>query len=342
MKAVRFSAPETVAIAEVSPRSVGAGEVMVAVDLCGICGTDLELFHGTMPYVQQGLSSYPLIPGHEWCGEVIAVGTGVSDTLIGQHIVGETVIGCGYCNFCQSGSPVLCPDRQEIGILGRAGALAEYTTVPVDSIHVIKAQVNHQDAALIEPLAVSLNAIRLMNIGPCDRVIIVGLGTIGAMTAAVAKLSGARITALDPNPARAVIAERVGCDDFWSQSEIPLAGQNSFTLSFETSGNPGALEQCLSAMEPGGRIGILGIAPIPEKISSMLIATKCLIMQGFIGSSKVWPEAIQLVETNRIRPADILDLQVSPLTAVPRIISEWDHGQNRGIKHLIHLRSTEV
>lgn len=339
MKAIRFSAPGTVDLVDIPRSPLKADEVRVLVEMCGICGTDLELFSGTMPYIQQGLTGYPLTPGHEWCGRVVAVGNDAPKTLLGRRVVAETVLGCEECAFCRQGLPVLCPHREEIGILGRAGGLAEEVAVPARALHPVGDEVDAQDAALIEPLAVSLNALRRLNVLPADSVLVVGLGTIGALTAAAADTLGALVYAFDPDPDRRMIAERAGCRGFWTNANDLLnAVSGPMTVVIEASGHSGAFDLCLEAAKAGGRIGVLGITPGLERVSTYKIATKCLTVQGFIGSPGTWPQAISLVESGAIVPTRLLPTRISPLAKVPELFALISEKRHKGLKHLVRVK----
>ncbi len=131
MRAVVLSAPGACAVEEVPAPTADPGEVVVDVERVGLCGTDVELFDGELSYLQTGHSSYPLRPGHEWCGRVTALGDGVDAGWLGRRVTGDTMLGDRTCRRCHRGHQHVCEQRQEVGIRGsRPGALAEQLAVP--------------------------------------------------------------------------------------------------------------------------------------------------------------------------------------------------------------------
>ena len=130
MRALVIDGPRSAWVREVEVPRPAAGQVMVDVHRVGICGTDVELFTGELAYFEQGKSRFPLRPGHEWCGVVSTVGTGVDEAWRGARVTGDTMLGCGRCNRCRAGNGHVCADRHEIGITAWPGALADKLLVP--------------------------------------------------------------------------------------------------------------------------------------------------------------------------------------------------------------------
>ena len=126
MKAIRIHGPGEVRYEDLADPVPGPDDVLIRVKAVGICGTDIELYDGTMFYLTSGMAKLPLIPGHEWSGEVVETGSNVDGFNIGDRVTGECSIGCRSCFYCLRGRYHLCPNRTETGILNRDGALAEY------------------------------------------------------------------------------------------------------------------------------------------------------------------------------------------------------------------------
>jgi D-arabinose 1-dehydrogenase-like Zn-dependent alcohol dehydrogenase len=137
MKAAMIVAPHSIKIVEVPIPAPAENEVLVQVKYAGICGTDLKIYDGSIPYIKEGLLSLPTIPGHEWSGEVVEVGERVNKVKVGDRITGECHIGCGVCSLCLEGRSNLCPDRMRVGIIRKAGAFAEYLTIPEQGVHLL-------------------------------------------------------------------------------------------------------------------------------------------------------------------------------------------------------------
>ena len=144
MRALIIDGTRSASVRRVSVPVPGPGQVLVDVRRAGICGTDVELFTRELPYFDQGKSSFPLCPGHEWCGTVSAVGPQTDPGWIGVRVTGDTMLGCGHCRRCRSGRHHVCADRYEIGIAGWDGALAEKLLVPAGSLYRLPDAVDDQ------------------------------------------------------------------------------------------------------------------------------------------------------------------------------------------------------
>ncbi len=145
----------------------GRDEVVCKVAAVGICGTDIEIYRGTMTYFRMGILSYPWTSGHEWAGIVDAVGEGVTQFKVGDRVTSETTAPCGKCEACRSGRPQMCWPRNEVGCTGRyPGAFADYVRVPTNIVYEVPEGVSLQEASMTEPAGVSMHGIELMRIDP--------------------------------------------------------------------------------------------------------------------------------------------------------------------------------
>src|ERR1700761_4395708 len=191
MCALVIDGPRSARVRRVPVPVPGPGQVVVDVRRAGVCGTDVELFTRELPYFDQGKSSFPLCPGHEWCGTVSAVGPQADPGWIGARVTGDTMLGCGHCRRCRSGRPHVCADRREIGIAGWDGALAEKLLVPAASLYRLPDTVDDQAGALVEPGGNAFRAVRAAQAGPGRTVLVWGPGSIGLLAAAFAPAPGA-------------------------------------------------------------------------------------------------------------------------------------------------------
>src|ERR1700691_5341800 len=171
MRALVIDGPESAAVTEVDVPVPAEGQVVVDVHRVGICGTDGELFRGELPYFAQGKIGFPLRPGHEWCGVVSAVGSGVGEEWLGVRVTGDTMLGCGRCRRCRAGKWHVCADRHEIGITAWPGALADKVLVPVTSLHRLPAEVDDRAGALVEPGGNACRAVTAALAGPDRRIL---------------------------------------------------------------------------------------------------------------------------------------------------------------------------
>src|SRR3954449_938733 len=175
MRAVVLSGPGDCAVTDVPVPVAEPGEVVVDVERVGVCGTDVELFTGELSYLQTGHSTYPLRPGHEWCGRVREVGDGVDPAWLGRRVMGDTMLGCRTCRRCRRGHQHVCAYRQEVGVRGgRHGALAEQVAVPAWSLHPLPDEVDAVLGALVEPGGNALRAAQATGAGPGDRALVLG------------------------------------------------------------------------------------------------------------------------------------------------------------------------
>lgn len=159
VKAFVILGPGEAGVGDVPEPVAGVGEVVVAVERAGVCGTDFEFFSGAMHYLSNGQARYPMRIGHEWCGTVVETGEGVHPAWTGRRVVGDTMLGCGHCRRCRGGHQHVCAARQEVGIRGgRAGALAERMSVPVTALHELPPEVDATAGALVEPGGNALRA----------------------------------------------------------------------------------------------------------------------------------------------------------------------------------------
>jgi len=323
MRAILIEGPGRVALRDVAAAAPGPGEVRLRPLAVGICGTDVEIVDGTMPYFTSGMAAYPVIPGHEWVGEIESVGPGVAVFRAGDRVVGECSIGCGHCALCRAGDYHRCLARTETGILNRNGGFAEFLTFPAGSLHRISPRLPVEAAALVEPAAVAFNRVRRAEVTPRDDVLILGDGPIGLLVLQVACAFGARrIAMVGGTPSRLALAEKTGAtatvnfssaDNVLAEVREALGGAPSVVI--EATGNPAAVATALAAVASGGRIVFLGIFA-GQKASAVdldRIVTGDISIRGALGSPGIWPDVIALIEGNRIDPG-LLVSDVLPLS----------------------------
>src|SRR3954447_22973531 len=193
MRAFVVTGPGRAAVEDVPPPVLRPGHAIIDVERVGVCGTDVELFDGSMSYLHNGVATYPIRLGHEWSGTVAALGAGVDPSWIGRRVMGDTMIGDGTCRRCQRGHHHVCEAVSEVGIHGFDGALAEQIAVPVSSLHVVPAGVGAAVGALVEPGGSALRAARAAEVGAGDRALVFGPGTLGLLVAMFIRAAGAEV-----------------------------------------------------------------------------------------------------------------------------------------------------
>jgi len=320
MRAVRLSAPHQMTLVDLPIPNPAPDEALIRVAATGICGTDVELAHGTAPYFLSGRARYPLTPGHEWAGTITALGANVTGFRTGQQVVGECSIGCGICALCLAGAYHLCPDLTETGILNRPGGFAEYLTLPARALHVVPGHVPAATAALTEPCAVALNGVRRTGLGPGEALTILGDGPIGLLALLVARALGAgQITLVGATPHRLALAKRLGAHTLDVNTDPALPRTRRM---LEATGNPDAVQSALTHMAPGGTLALLGLfgGGTLAQMNLDLLVINDITLTGVLGSPGLWPETIALIATGRLDPGQIISHRLA-LSDFPRAIA---------------------
>ena len=209
MKASRFLGNKTFAVTDLPTPHAGPGELVLRNQVCGVCGTDVHIYHG-----EPGSADVnpPVVLGHEYSGEVVEVGKGVTGFAVGDHVTVDPNIYCGHCAYCQNGKKQLCPSMEAIGVT-RDGGFAQYSRIPAAQAFKLEPTVPWEAAAMAEPLACCLHGIDLAGIQVGDKVCVVGGGAIGLLMVQLAKLSGAsQIVLSEPNEKRRQVGLQLGAN----------------------------------------------------------------------------------------------------------------------------------
>jgi len=272
---------------EVPEPVIGINDVLVRVHRTGICGTDLHI-ESWDPWAARTIVP-PLVVGHEFVGEIVAVGSNVGDFAPGDLVSGEGHVVCGRCRHCLAGRRHLCAKTIGLGV-GRDGAFAQYVALPMTNIWHHWAGIDPEVAAIFDPFG---NAVHTAFAFPLlgEDVLVSGAGPIGLMATAVVRHAGARIVVVsEPNPVRREIAMRMGATAAIDPRERDLreVGRElglveGYDVALEMSGNAAALRAAIGAMAHGGGIAILGI-PIQEiSLDVNEIVFKMLTLRGIYG-----------------------------------------------------------
>ncbi|MCD6155834.1 MAG: galactitol-1-phosphate 5-dehydrogenase [Candidatus Atribacteria bacterium] len=249
MRALVLKDKGRLVLEEVDLPQPGAGEVLVKVGACGVCGSDLPRIFGDLAYF------YPLIPGHEFAGEVVKAGCELGEEWIGKRVTVYPLIPCRKCPFCESGYFELCDNYDYLGSR-RNGAFAEYVIAPVTNLVALPEGVSLEEGALTEPAAVTLHAVRRSLVSPGDRVAVFGLGPIGLLTAHWVRLAGASsVVGFEVDSRRKDFARRFAFDAVLSPDEEKTA---LFDKVFEASGNASAFLRSISRVQKRGTLVLLG------------------------------------------------------------------------------------
>ncbi len=306
MKAFVVHEPGRGAVEEVEPPVAGPGEVVVAVERVGLCGTDAEFFSGEMAYLHSGEADYPLRLGHEWSGTIAAIGKGVDPAWIGRRTTGDTMLGCGRCRRCRSGRSHLCADRFEVGIRhGFAGALAERLAVPVTSLHPLPETVDAVAGALVEPGANALRAVDAAAVEPGTRLLVLGAGTIGLLATLFAIAAAAEVHLVGRSARSLEFARNVapGLGGAWTAETRP---DLPFDAVIDASDAPELPALALDLVEPGGRVVFIGLAGTPSPIDTRMIALKDVTVVGILGGSPGLAATVERYATGAVDPRPLV------------------------------------
>lgn len=237
----------------------GPGEVRLAVEACGLCGTDLHIASGEYP-----LARPRVVLGHEFCGTVAQVGEDVENVSTGDRVVVDPNIPCRSCPHCQGGRPHLCEHPQAIGVT-RDGGLSETVTVPASQLYRVPEGLPPEAAALTEPLACVLHAVDLSGVLPGERALVLGAGPIGVLAAALLVAAGSSgVLVSEPDPARRERVREFGATPI---SPEELDGQGDFGVVLECVGRPETMRQAVESARAGGTIVWVGVAPPQAEVS---------------------------------------------------------------------------
>jgi threonine 3-dehydrogenase len=265
----------------------GPLDVKIRVLRTGICGTDLHI--NAWDAWAAGAIRAPLIPGHEFCGEVLDVGSGVHDVVIGDIVSGEGHVVCQRCRNCRAGRRHLCIETSSIGV-DRDGAFAEVVVVPATNVWVHPAGMNPDLAAIFDPLGNAVHtALSFPLVG--EDVLITGAGPIGIMAAQVCRHVGARyVVVTDTSPYRLSLARSMSVDvalDVRTESvaavQKTLGMTEGFDVALEMSGHPAALPEVIANLNHGGRVAVLGLPSASIDIEWSRVVTHMITIKGIYG-----------------------------------------------------------
>lgn len=265
----------------------GINDVLIRVDRTGICGTDLHIYKWDA-WAQKTIP-VPMVVGHEFVGEIVAVGDNVHDFFPGEIVSGEGHVVCGRCRNCLAGRRHLCKDTQGVGV-NRPGAFAEYLVLPMSNVWHHRPDINRDVASIFDPFGNAVHTALSFDLLGED-VLITGAGPIGIMAAAIARHAGARhVVITDVNPFRLELARKMGATLAVNPSSQSLTDvqkqldmREGFDVGLEMSGNPQAFRDMLANMCHGGKIAMLGIPSEPIEIDWNIVVFNMLTIKGIYG-----------------------------------------------------------
>lgn len=301
---VKEQAGNSYSIKKVDIPKIGSNEVLIKVKAVGICGTDVPILKGLRKV------EYPLIPGHEFAGDIVEVGENVKNYKLGDRVSPAIVIGCGDCDYCRQGNETLCDDIVETGI-HVDGAFAEYVKVPEKVLHKIPDDMDYEVGASIDPIASAYRPIKKAQITSKDTVIVFGPGPIGLYTLQLAKAEGAKkviVAGVKGDEERLELAKTLGADFVINMSnenlleKVKLYTDGSMAdIAMEATGNESAFELCIDSVKKDGKIMLVGINHKPAISNIEKIVRKEIKVEGSICYTWLdYRECIDLVKAGKV------------------------------------------
>ncbi|MFH1007402.1 MAG: zinc-dependent alcohol dehydrogenase family protein [Candidatus Latescibacterota bacterium] len=301
MQAVVIEKPGQLRVGRVEDPIPGPGEILIAVKAAGLCGTDVHIYEGGFT------CTYPLIPGHEFAGEVIDVGSEVTTLSMGERVAVDPNVPCGVCFFCQRNQQHFCRNLKGYGVLDLPGGFAERVAVRAADAYPI-GELSYEEGALIEPLGCVLHGIELIGVQPGDEVLIFGMGPIGLLLAQVCRLGGAsRVVGVDRIRQNLDLAERLGLDQSTLSTQdveetIREADPLGFDVVIDATGASGVVESLPAFTRDGGKILYFGVCPrqCPIRLDPFDVFRRELKIFGSFSLLANFDRAIRIAESGRM------------------------------------------
>ncbi len=308
MKALLLTEYKHLEVAEIPVPDIGANDLLIRVQACGICGSDIHGWDGS-----SGRRIPPLVMGHEAAGIVAAVGSNVSDFSEGDRVTFDSMLSCGSCWFCRKGDPNLCDNRMVLGVscgdYRRYGAFAEYVSVPERITYHIPDSLSFEHAAMIEAVSVAVHAANRTPVTLGDTAVVVGSGMIGLLVNQAIRLAGcSRVIATDVNEHRLKVARSLGADVTINAAneDVParvkeLTQGRGADVALEAVGTAPTIQSAIACTRKGGAVTLVGNVTPQIDLPLQEVVTREVSLYGTCGCSGEYPACIDLLESGAIQ-----------------------------------------
>jgi L-iditol 2-dehydrogenase len=313
MKALLLSEYSKLEVADLPRPEAGPGEVLVQVAACGICGSDVHGYDGS-----SGRRIPPLVMGHEAAGVVAAVGADVSRFTVGDRVTFDSTVYCGECDFCKTGDINLCDNRQVVGVstpeFRRAGAFAEFVTVPERIVYRLPDAMSFADAAMLEAVAVAVHAVAVTELKGGETALVIGAWMIGLLTLQAARAAGcSRVLVADVDRTRLKLAQEAGADEVILASGADLVRDvhaltegRGVDVVLEAVGRDETVSAAVDAVRKGGTVTLIGNITPTVTLPLQKVVSRQIRMQGSCASCGEYPEVMELVSNGKIRVTPLI------------------------------------
>ncbi len=323
MKALLLSKYRELEITDLPTPAAEAGEVLIRVGACGICGSDVHGYDGS-----SGRRIPPIVMGHEAAGRIAAVGAGVTGLVEGDRVTFDSTIYCGACGYCKRGEVNLCDHRQVLGVscgdYSRAGAFAEFVTVPARVVYKLPESISFAEAAMLEAVAVTIHAVSLAKITAESTALVVGAGTIGVLILQALRAAGCkRVFVSDVDATRLKLAKDLGAADVLLADKDVVAqilqrtGGVGVDVAMEAVGRDETVNAAIASVRKGGTVVLVGNISPETTLPLQKVVTRQIRLQGSCASAGEYPQAIKLMASGAIRVRPLITA-IAPLAEGPQ------------------------
>lgn len=317
MKALLLTEYKKMEVTDVDEPEVGADDVLVQVEACGICGSDIHGYDGST-----GRRIPPLVMGHEAAGVVVATGANVDDLSEGDRVTFDSMVSCGRCHFCRDGFGNLCDNRMVLGVscgeYRRHGAFAERISVPRRIVYPIPESLPFEHAALVEAVSVAVHAANVTPVVLGDTAVVVGAGMIGLLTLQAVRAAGAsQVIAVDLNDKRLSVAKELGADHVLrgDQCDVPaevrkLTGGRGADVSLEVVGATPTVVTAIESVRKGGTVTLVGNVSPTIELPLQSVVTREISLKGTCGCNGEYPQCIDLMARGIINVEPLITAKI--------------------------------
>jgi len=323
MKALLLSKYRQLEVAETANPKIGEDEVLIRVEACGICGSDVHGYDGS-----SGRRIPPIVMGHEAAGTIVEVGSGVRGLHQGDRVTLDSTVYCGQCANCLRGQMNLCDQRQVLGVscgeYRRAGAFAEYVSAPARIVHKLPDSISFPEASMLEAVAVAMHAVSLAETPPDSAALVIGAGTIGLLILQALRATGcSSVFITDVDSTRLKLAKELGATETILADADTLARISSLTggagvdVALEAVGRTETIKTAIQCVRKGGTVVLVGNISPEVAIPLQVVVSRQIRLQGSCASSGEYPRAIELMAKGAINVKPLISA-IAPLEDGPR------------------------
>ena len=323
MKALLLSSYRNLELADLPAPSPAPDEVLIRVVACGICGSDVHGYDGS-----SGRRIPPIVMGHEAAGVIATVGSAIKDFAPGDRVTFDSTVYCGECPNCRRGNVNLCDRRQVLGVscgdYRRAGAFAEFVSVPARILYRLPDNFPFAEAAMLEAVAVAIHGVNLAQLAPNSTALVVGAGTIGILTLQALRAAGcSKVFVTDVDAQRLSLAGKLGAteilpsDDSLLPKILQRTKSEGVDVALECVGRNESVTASIDAVRKGGAVVLVGNIAPNVNLPLQKVVTRQIRLQGSCASAGEYPQAIEWMASGKIQVKPLITA-IAPLEDGPR------------------------